>query len=232
MKKIGLLGGMSWESTSIYYRIINEGIAKSLGGLHSAEIILYSLDFEELAQLQAAGKWKQAGLLLAEAAQRIEGAGAEGVLLCTNTMHKISRAIVESIGVPFLHVCDAIGEALLVKKIKKVGLLATAFTMEQDFYRSYIQDKYGVEVIIPEKSDRGIVHRVIYDELCKGIILDDSRKSYVRIVDELAEQGADGVILGCTEICMLISQADTTVTLLDSTEIHAQKAVAFSISEK
>ncbi|WP_445360313.1 aspartate/glutamate racemase family protein [Microbulbifer sp. EKSA005] len=229
MKKIGLLGGMSWESTAIYYRLINEGIAQRLGGLHSAEILLYSVDFEKIARLQMKGDWAQASKLLVEAAICLEKAGAEGILLCTNTMHKVAGDIIETIDVPFLHIGDATAEALKNKGIKTVGLLATAFTMEQDFYRGYMQEKYGIEVLIPEPSDREIVHRVIYEELCKGRVLNSSKMEFIRIVDLLSNQGAEGVILGCTEICMLLSQDDTSTPLMNSTEIHAQAAVKFAL---
>ncbi|AWF80185.1 aspartate racemase [Microbulbifer sp. A4B17] len=229
MKKVGLLGGMSWESTAIYYRLINEGVSRKLGGLHSAEIILYSVDFEKIAKLQMEGDWKQASKLLVEAAISLEKAGAESILLCTNTMHKVSGDIIESISSPFLHIGDATAEALVNSGIRTVGLLATAFTMEQDFYSGYMQEKYGIEVLIPEPRDREIVHRVIYDELCKGEVLNSSKMEFIRIVEGLSKQGAQGVILGCTEICMLLSQEDTSTPLINSTELHAQAAVKFAI---
>ncbi|WP_444932095.1 aspartate/glutamate racemase family protein [Microbulbifer sp. SSSA002] len=230
MRKVGLLGGMSWESTAIYYRLINEGVARKLGGLHSAEILLHSVDFEKIAKLQMEGAWQQAGKLLVEAATGLERAGAEGLLLCTNTMHKVAGDIVDSIGVPFLHIGDATAEVLIERGIKRVGLLATAFTMEQDFYRGYMQEKYGIEVLIPEPRDREIVHRVIYEELCRGEVLNPSKKEFIRIADTLSKRGAEGVILGCTEICMLLSQEDTSIPLMNSTEIHAQAAVKFALN--
>ncbi|WP_299581803.1 aspartate/glutamate racemase family protein [uncultured Microbulbifer sp.] len=231
MKKVGLLGGMSWESTQLYYKLINQGVNRYLGGLHSAEIILYSVDFARVEKLQKNGDWQEAGQLLAEAARCLESAGADCILICTNTMHKVAKSVVMSVDIPLLHIADAVAEILLNKKITKVGLLGTAFTMEQDFYREYIQDKYGVTVIVPDSPDRAAVHKIIFEELCKGVLLDSSRELYLQVIDRLSAQGAEAVILGCTEIGLLVSQDNVTVPLLDTTQIHASKAVKYALSD-
>jgi len=231
MKTIGLLGGMSWESTVGYYRAINEGVKKKLGGLHSAKIAMYSVDFEPIEKLQHEGDWEGTARILSEAAQNVQSAGADFLLICTNTMHKVAPQIEKAIKIPVLHIADATAEILVHKGIKKVGLLGTAFTMEQDFYKGRLSEKYGVKVLIPNKEDRQIVHKVIYQELCLGKIKADSKSEYLRIIDLLATQGAEAVILGCTEIGMLVSQGDTKVTLLDTTAIHAEKAVEFAIEQ-
>ncbi|TFH07133.1 MAG: aspartate/glutamate racemase family protein [Candidatus Atribacteria bacterium] len=225
MKTIGLLGGMSWESTVGYYRAINEGVKKALGDLHSAKIAMVSVDFDPIAKLQHKGDWDETGRLLAEAAQSIEAAGADFLLICANTMHKVAPQIEAAIDIPILHIADATADVLIQRGIKTVGLLGTAFTMEQDFYRGRLQDKHGIHVIIPNAEDRQIVHNVIYQELILGNQNDASRAEYLRIIDELAAQGAEAVILGCTEIGMLVRQSDTDVMLLDTTAIHAAKAV-------
>ncbi|WP_444902095.1 aspartate/glutamate racemase family protein [Microbulbifer sp. SSSA007] len=230
MKKLGLLGGMSWESTQTYYQLINQGVNRQLGGLHSAEIILYSVDFAAIEKLQVAGEWEESGQLLARSAQRIQAAGADCVLICTNTMHKVASQVELSINIPLLHIADATAEVLVREGMKKVGLLGTAFTMEQDFYRERIQSKYGVAVIVPERSDRKKVHSIIFDELCKGDLREDSKKEYLRIIQSLSDRGAEAVILGCTEIGLLVTQDDIEVTLLDTTQIHAAKAVEFALS--
>ena len=229
MKTIGLLGGMSWESTAGYYRTINEGIKKALGGLHSAKIVMYSVDFEPIEQLQHAGDWKGTAAILSEAAQSIESAGADFLLICTNTMHKVAPEIEKSINIPLLHIADATAEVLVHEGIKTVGLLGTAFTMEEDFYRGRLSENYGLNVLVPNEGDRHIVHKIIYQELCLGKIQADSKTEYLRIIESLADQGAEAVILGCTEIGMLVSQGDTRVTLLDTTVIHAEKAVEYAI---
>ncbi len=229
MKTIGLLGGMSWESTVGYYRAINEGIKKKLGGLHSAKIAMYSVDFEPIERLQHKGDWEGTAEILSQAAQNIQSAGADFLLICTNTMHKVAPQIQSAIKIPILHIADATAEILVNKGIKKVGLLGTAFTMEQDFYKGRLIEKYGVNVLVPNKEDRQVVHRIIYQELCLGKFKPDSKYEYLRIIDLLASQGAEAVILGCTEIGMLVSQGDTSVMLLDTTAIHAEKAVAFAI---
>ncbi len=229
MKTIGLLGGMSWESTVGYYRAINEGVKKKLGGLHSAKIAMYSVDFEPIEKLQHQGDWEGTARILSEAAQNIQSAGADVLLICTNTMHKVAPQIEKAIKIPLLHIADATAEVLVDKGIKTVGLLGTAFTMEKDFYKGRLIEKYGLNVQIPNGEDRKIVHKIIYEELCLGKIQSDSKNEYLRIIDMLANQGSEAVILGCTEIGMLISQGDTKVKLLDTTAIHAEKAVEYSL---
>jgi len=229
MKTIGLLGGMSWESTLGYYRAINEGVKNTLGGLHSAKIAMYSVDFDPIEKLQHEGDWEGTAKILSKAAQSIQSAGADFLLICTNTMHKIAPQIERAINIPLLHIADATAEVLVHKGIKTVGLLGTAFTMEQDFYRGRLFEKYGLNVLVPNKEDRQIVHKIIYHELCLGRIEADSKAEYLRIINLLANQGADAVILGCTEIGMLVSQKDTNVTLFDTTAIHAEKAVEFAL---
>ena len=229
MKTIGLLGGMSWESTQGYYKAINEGIKSKLGGLHSAQIAMYSVDFQPIETLQHEGDWEGTAEILVAASQRIEAAGADCLLICTNTMHKVAPAIEEATSIPLIHIADATARVLVDKGIQKVGLLGTGFTMEQDFYKGRLTDKFGLEVI-PEQSDRDIVHRVIYEELCLGQIKQDSNAEYVRIIADLAAQGAEAVILGCTEIGLLVKQSDTYVPLVDTTMIHAQAAVEFALS--
>jgi aspartate racemase len=215
---------MSWESTAYYYRAINQGIRDRLGGLHSARIILYSVDFEEIEVLQRREDWNNAAIILVDAAQQIERAGADFLLICTNTMHKVADVIDAGIYIPLLHIADATAEALLSAGIRKAGLLGTAFTMEQDFYTGRLRDK-GLEVIVPDESDRAIVHKVIYEELCLGQCRARSKAEFLRIVDTLSQAGAEAVILGCTEIGMLISGTDTPVRLFDTTAIHAEQAV-------
>jgi len=229
MKTIGLLGGMSWESTAHYYRAINEGVKNSLGKLHSAKIAMYSVDFAPIEKLQHEGDWAGTASILSEAARKIESAGADFLLICTNTMHKVTPDIAQAIGIPILHIADATAEVLLQKGIKTVGLLGTAFTMEEDFYKGRLSEKHGLVALVPSKEDRELVHRVIYQELCLGKIESDSKSEYLRIIDQLASQGAEGVILGCTEIGMLVSQEDTEVPLFDTTAIHAAKAVEYAI---
>ena len=225
MKTVGLLGGMSWESTVGYYRAINEGVKNKLGGLHSAQITMVSVDFGPIEKLQHQGDWEGTALILAEAAKRIEAAGADFLLICTNTMHKVAPQIEQAIKIPILHIADATAETLIRNNIKTVGLLGTAFTMEQDFYKGRLEDKYGLKVIIPNADDRKIVHNIIYNELCLGKIELTSKHEYLRIISELSLSGAEAIILGCTEISMLVKQSDTNVPLYDTTEIHAKKAV-------
>ncbi|MCP5415467.1 MAG: aspartate/glutamate racemase family protein [Chromatiaceae bacterium] len=228
MKTIGLLGGMSWESTLDYYKAINESVKNALGGFHSAKIAMYSVDFEPIEKMQHAGDWDGTARILSEAAKSIQAAGADFLLICTNTMHKVAPEIEASIQIPLLHIADATAEVLVGEGIKTVGLLGTAFTMEQDFYKGRLANNYGLKVLVPNKEDREIVHKVIYQELCLGITEAASKAEYLRIIDVLAAQGAEAVILGCTEIGMLVNQADTTVSLLDTTAIHAQKAVEYA----
>lgn len=230
MKTIGLLGGMSWESTAGYYRAINEGVKRELGRLHSARIAMYSVDFEPIEKLQHSGDWAGTAVILADAACRIEAAGADFLLIATNTMHKVAPEVEAAIGIPLVHIADATGEALTADGVRRVGLLGTAFTMEQDFYKGRLAERYGLDVIVPGEADRADVHGVIYRELCLGRTEPGSRARFLGIVDRLARAGAEAVILGCTEIGMLIAQTDTDVRLLDTTAIHAQKAVAYAIS--
>ena len=227
MKRVGLLGGMSWESSLFYYKAINEGVKNRLGGLHSAKIVMVSVDFEEIEKLQHAGEWQQLGEILAKEATNIERAGADCLLICTNTMHKVVPQIESKIDIPLIHIADATAKALLRDGIKKVGLLGTAFTMEQDFYKSRLQE-HGLEVLIPNKQDRELVHSIIYNELCLGECKVESKEAYLEIIDSLAKEGAEGVILGCTEIGMLVKQSDTEIKLYDTTYIHAQSAVSFA----
>lgn len=229
MKTIGLLGGMSWKSTLAYYRAINEEVHNTLGGLHSAKIIMYSVDFEPIEVLQHKGDWEGTAKILAQAAQGIESAGADFLLICTNTMHKVAPQIEASISIPLLHIADATAEVLIQEGIERVGLLGTAFTMEQNFYKGRLSAHYGLNVLVPTKEDQQIIHNIIYQELCVGNIQDDSKTEYLRIIDMLARQGVEAVILGCTEIGMLIHQHDTTVKLFDTTLIHAQKAVEYAL---
>jgi len=231
MKTIGLLGGMSWESTLGYYRAINEGVKKILGGLHSAKIVMYSVDFEPIEKLQHAGNWKGTAKILSEAALRIQAAGADFLLICTNTMHKVAPEIEAAIKIPLLHIADATAEILVNEGIKSVGLLGTAFTMEQEFYKGRLINNYGLQVLVPNEDDIQIVHRIIYQELCLGKIESESKTEYLRIIDTLAVQGAEAVILGCTEIGMLVNQTDTNVRLLDTTAIHAEKAVEYATGQ-
>ncbi len=226
MKTIGLIGGMSWESTADYYREINQGVARALGGLHSAQLVMYSVDFEPIEKLQHAGDWDGAARLLADAAVRLQAAGADFLVLCTNTMHKVADDITASVDIPLLHIADATAKELAAHGVTTVGLLGTAFTMEQSFYRGRLESRFGLKVAVPEASDRKIVHDIIYDELCLGQVHAASRTEYLRIINGLAAQGAQAVILGCTEIGLLVSQQDTDVPLFDTTRIHARLAVS------
>ena len=229
MKTIGLLGGMSWESTELYYRWINEETRNRRGGLHSAPIAMVSVDFEEIEKLQHAGDWEQAGEVLADRARRIESAGADFLLICTNTMHKVAEQVEEAISIPLLHLADATAARIKQAGMGTIGLLGTAFTMEQDFYRGRLEGQ-GIKVLVPSQADRDIVHRIIYEELCLGQVRDESRREYLRIIDLLAGQGAQGVIEGCTEIVMLVQQPHTSVPLFDTTAIHAQEAVKLALA--
>ncbi len=229
-KTIGLLGGMSWESTASYYQLINEGIKAKLGGLHSAKICMVSVDFEEIEKLQHVEDWEGTAVILSEAAVAVEKGGADFLLICTNTMHKVAPQIEESISIPILHIADATAQRLREDGIKKVGLLGTRFTMEQDFYKARLTEKYGIEVVVPEKSEREDVHRIIYNELCLGTIDQKSRDRYLKIIAQLAENGAEAVILGCTEIALLVQQDHTVTTLYDTTAIHAEQAILKALS--
>lgn len=230
MKTIGLIGGMSWESTLEYYRIINETTKAKLGGLHSAKSVLYSVDFAEIEALQHQGNWQQAAALMIAAAQSVERAGADGVVLCTNTMHKLAEDIQANIHIPFLHIADATAERIQAAGIQKIGLLGTRFTMEQDFYKGRLVQKHGLEVIVPNATERAVVHRVIYEELCLGVVKSESRSHYIKIMEHLVQAGAEGIILGCTEIELLVREEDSIVPLFPTTRIHAEAAVEWAIS--
>lgn len=225
MKTIGLIGGMSWESTVFYYQQINRGVRERLGGLHSAKILMYSVDFAPIEQLQHAGDWAATADILANAAKSLEAGGADFFLICTNTMHKVADAVTEAVSIPLLHIADATAQVLQQDGIKRVGLLGTGFTMEQDFYKGHISENYGIEVVVPEADDIKRVHDIIYQELCLGEIRDDSRIIYLEVIERLRQQGCEAIILGCTEIGMLVKQTDTDIKLYDTTEIHAQSAV-------
>jgi aspartate racemase len=220
---------MSWESTVTYYRLINEGVRERLGGLHSAKIVLHSVDFHEIEQLQHQEKWNEAGLLLAEAAKKIESAGADFLVICTNTMHRVASQIESHIKIPLLHIADATGEEIKKAGLNTVGLLGTRFTMEQDFYGGRLTEKYNLKILIPDERERELVHRVIYEELCLGKVRENSRDQYVTIIRGLVDRGAQGVILGCTEISLLIKPEDVRTKLFDTTAIHAYKAVEWTI---
>jgi len=229
MKTIGMIGGMSWESSIEYYRIINEATRDELGGLHSARSIMYSVEFAEIEALQHEGRWDEAARILIEAAQSLEKAGADFVLICTNTMHKLYDDVQRQIRIPMLHIADATAEIIKAGGIGKVGLLGTRFTMEEDFYKGRLIEKYGLQVIIPTSSEMDQVHRIIYDELCTGKIIPSSRQAYVEIIKRIVAKGAEGVILGCTEIGLLIKQKDSSVPLFDTAEIHAKAAVKYAL---
>jgi|TARA_B110000495_G_scaffold190982_1_gene193670 aspartate racemase len=229
-KTIGLLGGMSWESTATYYRELNEGIKEKLGGLHSAKICMVSVNFEEIEKLQHIEDWNGTAVILSEAAMAIEKGGADFLLICTNTMHKVAPQIEASISIPILHIADATAQRLREAGIKKVGLLGTRFTMEQDFYKGRLTEKYGIDVIVPDELEREIVHSIIYNELCLGTIDENSRERYLKIIDQLTASGAEAVILGCTEIALLVQQKHTATPLYDTTAIHAEQAVLKALS--
>lgn len=230
MKTLGLIGGMSWESTIPYYRMINEQVKQRLGGLHSARLVLYSVDFQQIEHLQRAGDWQQAGEILGAAARSLRLAGAETIVVCTNTMHKVAQQI-ETLGeLPLLHIADATAEQIKRRGVRRIGLLGTQFTMEQDFYRGRLQ-QHGIEVLVPKEEDRKIVHRIIYEELCLGIIRPESRDEYRRIINQLEQQGAEGVILGCTEITLLVGEEDARVPVFDTTAIHAAAAADYALGE-
>ena len=228
LKTIGLIGGMSWESTVTYYKIINETVKEKLGGLHSAKCILYSVDFQEIEECQANGNWEKSGEILGEAAYNLEKAGADFIVICTNTMHKVVNQIKEKISIPILHIAEMTAEKILEKGLKNIALLGTKYTMEQDFYKSKLIEK-GINVIIPDKNDIEIINEVIYDELCLGSINFNSKKKFLEIVDKLRSKGAEGIILGCTEIGLLIKNKDTDVPLFDTAIIHAEQAAMYSI---
>lgn len=231
MKTIGMLGGMSWESTTSYYVALNEGIKNALGEHHSAKIVLHSVDFDPIKKLQHQGEWRKTGEILAQAAESVEAGGADFLLICTNTMHKVAPQIEAAINIPILHIADATAKQLQRNNITKVGLLGTQFTMSQAFYKGRLTEKFGIDVVVPNDEQQQIVHNIIYNELCLGEIKDASRDQYVEVVRNLHERGAQGVILGCTEIALLIQQEHTAVPLFDTTAIHSASAVEYAISE-
>jgi len=224
MKTIGLIGGMSWESTAVYYKLLNEMTAHRLGGLHSAKIVLFSVDFHEFEQILTEGRWNDAAKILGGAGLALKNAGADFLVLCTNTMHKVSEEIETVSGLPLLHIVDVVGEAIRKQNIRKVGLLGTRYVMEMGFYQERLEERFGVEVQIPDEKDRAEIHRVIFDELCKGVLRDDSREAILSIIGGLVGSGCQGIILGCTEIPILVRPRDAEIPLFDTTAIHAQAA--------
>ena len=230
MKTIGLIGGMSWESSLEYYRIINETVKERLGGLHSAKCVLYSVDFAKIEEMQHAGRWEEAAQKMVEVGRSLERAGADFLVLCTNTMHKLASEIEAGVNIPLLHIADTTADAVKAAGISRVGLLGTRFTMEQDFYKGRLTEKHGLDVLIPEEADRELVHRVIYDELCLGVIKSASRRAFTTVIEKLAAAGAQGVILGCTEIESLVRQEDSPVPVFPTTQIHATAAVDWALS--
>jgi aspartate racemase len=231
VKIIGLIGGMSWESTVPYYRQINETIKERMGGLHSAKIILYSVDFHEIERLQHAGDWDAAGKILANAARSLETAGAAFLVLCTNTMHRVASSIEAAVAIPLFHIADPTAAEIKRAGHSTVGLLGTRFTMEQAFYRDRLSERHGLRVIVPDSDDRATIHRIIYEELCLGVVTPDSRGEYRRIIKNLASQGAEAIILGCTEISLLVSQQDSEIPLFDTTAIHARAAAEEALAQ-
>ena len=225
-RTLGIIGGMSWESTQVYYRLINDGIKVELGNLHSADLLIHSVDFAPIGALQAQGAWTELGAMMANSGERLQAAGAQGLLIATNTMHKVVSDVEDATDLPIIHIADATAEAIKQRGLTKIALLGTQFTMTQDFYKQRLIDA-GLQVLIPETDARAEVHRIIYDELCQGQILDSSRQYYRQVITDLANEGAEGVILGCTEIGLLISQADSPIPVFDTTAIHAEAAVAF-----
>jgi len=230
MKTIGLIGGMSWESSIEYYRIINETVRERLGGLHSSKSVMYSLDFAEIEALQHHNRWEEATQLMIDAAQHVQNGNADFILICTNTMHKMAEDVQKHIDIPILHIADATAEAIKGKGLTKIGLLGTRFTMEEQFYRGRLESKHGLSVIIPSENDREIIHRVIYDELCLGEVKSSSKGKYAAIIDKLIQAGAQGIILGCTEISLLVEEAHSAVPIFDTTLIHATSAVEYALA--
>jgi len=230
MLTIGLIGGMSWESSAEYYRLVNTLVRERLGGLHSARCVLYSVDFAEIERLQVEGRWEEAGVVLAGAARSVEAAGADMVLLCTNTMHKVADQVQEAVGIPLVHLADTTAAAVAAAGLETVGLLGTAFTMEQSFYRDRLAG-HGLRVLVPTVDDRALVHRVIYDELCVGVVRDDSRDAYREVIDRLVKEGAQGIVLGCTEIELLIGPDDSPVPVFPTTRLHVEAAVELALKD-
>ncbi|AZI41393.1 aspartate/glutamate racemase family protein [Deinococcus psychrotolerans] len=229
MKLLGIIGGMSWTSTAEYYRLLNGEVARQRGGLHSARLLIHSVDFAQIAALQTSGQWHEAGELLAEVARGLERAGADGVLLATNTMHKVAPQIEAAISLPFFHIADSVGRRLQEAGVKRAGLLGTAFTMEQDFYKDRLHQQYGLEVLVPDEAGRADVHRIIFDELCQNLITDESRQIYRRQMAELVGRGAQAIILGCTEITLLVGAGDVSVPVFDTSAIHVEDAARFML---
>jgi aspartate racemase len=230
MRTLGLLGGMSWESSIEYYRILNETVRARLGGLHSAKCVIYSVDFAEVEPLQHQNRWDEAAVLMTRAARSLQRAGAEAVVICTNTMHKLADQVQSSVSIPILHIADATAQAVTARGMDTVGLLGTRFTMEEDFYRGRLSQQHGLSVLLPTPAEQDMVHRVIFDELCLGIIRDSSRAQYLQVCQHLAAAGAQGIVLGCTEIGLLVQQQDTSVPLFDTTRIHAEQAVDWALA--
>lgn len=231
MKTIGLIGGMSWESTIPYYQIINETVKEKLGGLHSAKCLLYSVDFDEIEKYQSSGEWEKAAVVLAGAAQALERGGADFIVICTNTMHKAAPAIQEAVSIPLLHIAEVTADVLKEKGVRTAALLGTKYTMEQDFYKGVLENR-GIRVIVPGPEERELINRVIFTELCLGTLADSSRLQFLSVMEELRGQGADGVILGCTEIGLLVTQKDTEIPLYDTTQIHARAAALMALREE
>jgi aspartate racemase len=229
MKTIGMIGGMSWESSIEYYRLTNQAVRQRLGGVHSAKSVMVSVDFGEIEALQQSGRWDEATNMMVQAARQVEHGGADFLIICTNTMHRMADEVSQSISIPLLHIADATAEQVLARGFKQIGLLGTRFTMEEDFYRGRLENKFGLEVLIPDQAGRDLVHRVIYEELVIGVIDPESKKAYQQVIQQLAERGAQGVILGCTEIGLLVEQAGSPLPLFDTTAIHAQAAVDYAL---
>ncbi|PFH90745.1 aspartate/glutamate racemase family protein [Bacillus sp. AFS088145] len=229
MKTIGLIGGMSWESSLLYYQIMNERVKEKLGGHHSAKSLLYSVDFQEIKTLQFEDRWDELTKIMIEIAKKLETNGADCLVICTNTMHKMAKKVEESVKIPLLHIADATAKEIVTNGIKKVALLGTAFTMEHDFYKGRLIEQFGLDVIVPNEAERKLIHTIIYEELCLGIVKEESKQVYLNIIDHLIEHGAEAVILGCTEITMLISQENCNIPVFDTTRIHAESAVDFAL---
>ena len=230
MKTIGLIGGMSWESSIEYYRIINETVREKLGGLHSARNVMYSVDFADIETLQHQNRWEEATQLMIEAAQHVQNGGADFVLICTNTMHKMAEDVQKNLNIPLIHIADATAQAIKNKGLTRIGLLGTRFTMEEQFYRGRLESKYGLTVLLPDEDDREIIHRIIYDELCLGEVEPSSKEVYIAIINKLIQKGAQGIILGCTEISLLVGESDCSAPIFDTTLIHAVSAVEYALS--
>jgi aspartate racemase len=231
MKTIGLIGGMSWESSAEYYRIINQTVRHRLGGQHSAKSLMYSVDFHEIERLQSEGRWDDAAEVMIDSAQKLQRGGADFIVLCTNTMHKLAPAIVENVTIPLVHIADATAERIQAAGLRRIALLGTRFTMEEDFYKGRLTKEFGLDLIVPGEQERTVVHDVIYDELCQGRILEDSKHKYLAIMDSLDARGAEGFILGCTEIGLLIKAEDSKLPIFDTTRIHAEKAVELALHD-